>query len=244
MIKSNMKTRQNRNDSNRKETSRTDILLAGIDAFGRLGFAGATTRMIAEEAGANLGLLQYYFGGKEKLYVACAEHIVAHMEPGIIALSTVAQSTVTSDSASLEDHLESLSTLWMAACDLLLGSQGPKNWLTFVSREQLSPGPAANIFYQRIVKRLIDMFSRPIGTILDLSPKTEEVILNTLAILGPIFIFQRAPGIVLTALGWPQLDGERMKRAKKILARQSIYGLDVRTGSKPKHSSQKQATRC
>src|SRR5438105_5051392 len=57
--------------------TRAELIEAALDVFGRLGFEGATTRMIAKAAGANLAAILYHFGGKEALYLAVAEH-VAH----------------------------------------------------------------------------------------------------------------------------------------------------------------------
>jgi len=44
------------------------ILLAASEVFTEKGFAGARTRNIADEAGINLALLNYYFRSKEKLF--------------------------------------------------------------------------------------------------------------------------------------------------------------------------------
>jgi AcrR family transcriptional regulator len=55
--------------------ARERILDAALEVFGAQGFDGARTRDIAEASGANLGLLQYYFGGKEKLWRAAVDHV-------------------------------------------------------------------------------------------------------------------------------------------------------------------------
>src|SRR5690606_16653507 len=44
------------------------ILAAARNVFTRKGYAAARTRDIAEEAGINLALLNYYFRSKEKLF--------------------------------------------------------------------------------------------------------------------------------------------------------------------------------
>lgn len=48
--------------------ARERILVAALQVFAEQGFDGARTREIAERAGANLGLIAYYFDGKEKLW--------------------------------------------------------------------------------------------------------------------------------------------------------------------------------
>lgn len=59
--------------------TRERILRSALDVFGARGFDGARTRDIADAAGANLGLLQYYFGGKEKLWRAAVDHAFARL---------------------------------------------------------------------------------------------------------------------------------------------------------------------
>jgi AcrR family transcriptional regulator len=51
-------------------STRERILAAALEVFAERGFDGARTRDIAERAGANLGLLPYYFGGKLQLWRA------------------------------------------------------------------------------------------------------------------------------------------------------------------------------
>jgi len=54
--------------------TRRRILAAALEVFAERGFDGARTRDIAALAGVNLGLLQYYFGGKEKLWRAAVDY--------------------------------------------------------------------------------------------------------------------------------------------------------------------------
>jgi AcrR family transcriptional regulator len=46
-----------------------------IDVFGRLGYEGASTRILADRAGVNLSAIHYHFGGKRELYMAAAQSI-------------------------------------------------------------------------------------------------------------------------------------------------------------------------
>ena len=60
--------RPRRQLAGRDEPTRERILAAALEVFAERGFDGARTREIAERAGANLGLLAYYFDGKEPLW--------------------------------------------------------------------------------------------------------------------------------------------------------------------------------
>jgi AcrR family transcriptional regulator len=54
--------------------ARQRIFLAAVRVFAAKGYKGATVRDICREAGgANLNAINYYFGGKEKLYQAILE---------------------------------------------------------------------------------------------------------------------------------------------------------------------------
>lgn len=49
------------------------ILLSAKKLFAKQGFDGTSVRQICEEAGANVALISYYFGGKEKVFRALFE---------------------------------------------------------------------------------------------------------------------------------------------------------------------------
>ncbi len=55
------------------DSSREALLRAGKQLFARNGLDGTTVRDIASQAGVNLCLISYHFGGKEGLYRACLE---------------------------------------------------------------------------------------------------------------------------------------------------------------------------
>ncbi|PQP83754.1 TetR/AcrR family transcriptional regulator [Paenibacillus sp. PCH8] len=53
---------------------KTRILLAAKKLFARQGYDGTSVRQICDEAGANVSLVSYHFGGKEKVFEALFEH--------------------------------------------------------------------------------------------------------------------------------------------------------------------------
>ena len=66
-----------------KSTARSTAEEALLDAAERLlvevGYAGITTRRLAEEAGVNHGLVHYYFGSNENLLVRALERFTERM---------------------------------------------------------------------------------------------------------------------------------------------------------------------
>ncbi len=60
-------------------STRERILAAALEVFAERGFDGARTRDIAERAGANLGLLTYYFTDKQALWKAAVTQAFAEL---------------------------------------------------------------------------------------------------------------------------------------------------------------------
>lgn len=67
-----------------EDSTREKILETALQVFAERGFDGARTRDIADRAGANLGLLTYYFGNKEKLWRAAVTRAFAELQ-GVLA---------------------------------------------------------------------------------------------------------------------------------------------------------------
>jgi AcrR family transcriptional regulator len=56
-----------------KTDKRTDILNAAETLFAEFGFEGTSTRQIAKESGANMAMINYYFGSKEGVFLEIME---------------------------------------------------------------------------------------------------------------------------------------------------------------------------
>lgn len=85
---------------------RSDIMDAAEKVFATLGFAGATTRAIAEEAGVNLGLIHYHFNSKESLF----EQVISRRSAQVNShrRKLLAQAQAQNGGGTLEQILEAL----------------------------------------------------------------------------------------------------------------------------------------
>jgi TetR/AcrR family transcriptional regulator, regulator of cefoperazone and chloramphenicol sensitivity len=94
----------------RGEDTRARLIAAGLDVFGSHGYGGASTRMLADRAGVSLPALQYYFGGKEGAYLACAAHIAtqlqAHLGPALDRIERVMRRVVQTVGALVARSIE------------------------------------------------------------------------------------------------------------------------------------------
>src|SRR5882672_11857342 len=67
--------------------ARERILAAALEVFAEHGFDGARTREIAARADANLGLIKYYFDGKEQLWKAAVGRAFAELQADFAEVS-------------------------------------------------------------------------------------------------------------------------------------------------------------
>jgi AcrR family transcriptional regulator len=56
-----------------KTDKKTDILKAAEILFSEFGYEGTSTRQIAKEAGANMAMINYYFGSKDGVFIEIME---------------------------------------------------------------------------------------------------------------------------------------------------------------------------
>jgi len=85
--------------------ARERILAAALEIFGERGFDGARTRDIAERAGVNLGLLSYYFAGKQPLWQAAVSRAFEELAAEIALVTAQARSEAAEDERAQLERL-------------------------------------------------------------------------------------------------------------------------------------------
>jgi AcrR family transcriptional regulator len=185
--------------------------------FGEYGFHGASTRMLAERAGANLAAIPYYFGGKEGLYRAAAEFIVEfsrrELQPVIDRAERMAAERKRSRpaaSALLEELLERFSSL-------VIGSPEVDSWAIFIMREQLHPGAAFEILYEGMMKRLLGSASQLLAILLRMRSDDPRLIITTQTVFGQAMMFRSGRAAALRQLGWKEITDDRLKLIQSVV---------------------------
>lgn len=83
-------TRPRRTQAERRAHTRTALLDATIGLLAESGYAGVTTRAVANRAGVTPGALQHHFDGKAQLVAAAAEHLNLELTRELIARTPTA----------------------------------------------------------------------------------------------------------------------------------------------------------
>ena len=130
------------------DDTRARLIAEGLRIFGERGYAAATTRELTSAAGAPLPSLSYYFGGKEGLYLACAEAIVERYEQASGDAATAARAELTGPLTpeAAGNHLTAI----FHALARMLTSPGADQGMNFGREVQNSTGPAFELLYERL----------------------------------------------------------------------------------------------
>jgi len=199
----------------RGEEVRLKLLKAAIDVFGRHGFDGASTRMLTRAAGVNLQAIPYYFGGKEGLYLAVADHIAELIAGRVGPLAArIAARSATSPAEARAALIELGET--MAG---VLVSEDAAHWARFIVAEQMEPTEAFERMFGRIMAPLLATARGLIGVMLHADPESEEVRLRAVALFGQVLVFRVARAAVLRALQWKDIGAREFDAIRGVVRR-------------------------
>ena len=191
------------------EETRQRVLGVALTAFGDAGFAAMTTRRIAELAGVSLPVLQYYFGGKEGLYRACAEAIVERYRNHTAGAAEHAADAMRTD-CSAEEARKELKSVIGALAGFLVGSKEAQRWAQFVARELRDPGPAFEILFGRLWRPGVEITARLVARILGRPAEDRAARVQALLLISSLLAFQSGRSISMRTMQWSEIGGEEL----------------------------------
>ncbi len=198
--------------------ARERLIAAGLTVFGKYGFHAATTRRIADRAGVNLAAIPYYFGTKEKLYLAVAEHIAAkahhYMEPILAAAWRAA------DDPALPPERQQAALLLILDrfATFLLSPRTSEDIGRFVLKEQLAPTAAFDILFENAMKHLQEAIAALLGRLLARPPESPEIRLRANMFLGQVVTFRATHALTLRSLGHEAYDESDRELIRALIA--------------------------
>ena len=199
-------------------STKARILSAAEAVFAARGFDGASTREIAAKAGVNIAGIAYHFGGKDRLYLACAEHIARTVAAGVTQrLAIDRQSEPKAANAELKRTLSGIA-------EFMLATPEAADFARFILREQTDPSPAFDILYGALMeplhKRLCLLWAEATGT----EAETERTKLKVFALISQVFFFRLARAGALRRLSWTDIGADEIS-AIITLATESVDAL-------------------
>lgn len=192
--------------------SSDSILDVAIRQFGDHGFDGASTRAIASAAGTVMSSITYHFGGKEGLYLACADHIASLVGE---RLAPALRSIGPADRFDQAGAVDATASVIVAMVRLMLTDES-RDWAQFIIREQQAPGPAFDRIYSGMMQNVIGSLMRLIQIA---RPDTGDDAARalTITLVGQALILRSAHATVLRLF-----RTDRLNEAQQTLMIQTI----------------------
>jgi AcrR family transcriptional regulator len=197
--------------------SRERILEAAGEVFAECGFRGATVRRICERARVNIAAINYYFGGKEKLYSEVLRYwseYALKKYPLLLGLG---------EEAPAEEKLKA----FVRSLLFRLLDKGKPAWFgKLMAREMTEPTPA----FERLVKEVVRPRDRILASIVQKkigSPADEERIrLCCASIIGQCLYYYNARAIIAKLYRVDVSKADEIERMADHIVRFSLRGLD------------------
>lgn len=197
--------------------AREKMLQAALVVFGQHGFDGATTRMLANEAGMNLGAIPYYFGSKEDLYAQAADYLAGFIEvrQAERLAHLQAQAQHVTDKAALCDLVVNFL---VEQARTVLNENIPTSWMHFFLRAQSERDQAFACLNQRVIEPSQSILTPLVGRII--GRPGDDPVTAAVAFLGihqTLFI-RLADSMLMQRMGWDQITPQRVQTLLDVVA--------------------------
>lgn len=208
--------------------ARERMLHAALDQFGRHGFDGTTTRMIAATAGMNLGAITYYFGTKEELYVEAAGFLAdaiqaRQREPLLLLqaqrpLTPSAQPTEDTSPIARDALIDQVVAFLCQQARVLLADDFPAEWVHFFLRVQAEEGPAFDRLLAQVVAPMQDAVEGMVARICGREATDALPRAITFLAAHQVMSLRLSDALLMRRLGWDRLTPERIDQLLDIIA--------------------------
>jgi TetR/AcrR family transcriptional regulator, regulator of cefoperazone and chloramphenicol sensitivity len=204
----------------RGDATRSVLIAAAIETFGRDGFDAASTRAIANAAGVNQALIGYHFGGKSGLYRAALEHIAETLGQRVGPLLSAVEAQLgepienkavagAGDSRAADRWLAQLHRLTDAFA-VVLTSDESGDWARLILREQQDPSEGFDVLYEGVMQRVLGIISRLVERIGGVEAQSGRAALIAVTIMGQVLVFRAARAAVMRHMGWRELGADEI----------------------------------
>lgn len=201
-------------DLGRGAQARLSLVRAAVEVFGESGLEAATTREIAQRAQQNIAAIAYYFGGKEGLYLAVAEHIVEVIVARIGPAMSEAEALLRQERRPAERCLAlvlRLLELSISTNQTMIPATG------IIVREQIHPTRAFSVLYDGCLERLQRLGAELIRAYVEPEAPLDEYVVRFHAMLGEALAFRFARETILRRAGWKDVGGEEESRIRSVV---------------------------
>ena len=206
--------------------TRQRIIAIAIDIFGRQGFAGTSTRDIAEMADIKTPAIQYYFGSKLGLYDACIDQLTATVAQRI-APELQRCRTVIAAGAPLERIVAALCQVQDCLIDSFFdGDEGHAIQRLLAWEDVDSTLNASDaLMKERVCRPIFETYRAAVECVLPTPALPSEAELQAMALMGISMMFHANHKQVLDLIRQPRFDEDVLGTLRKVARQQLAFVL-------------------
>lgn len=200
------------------------MLRAAVEQFGRHGFDGTTTRMIAQAAGMNLGAIPYYFGSKDDLYIEAAGFLADAIQ--VRQLGTLQNrrdmhhhvADTLSGPVGTDQSIEQVVGFLCGQARVLLADDFPAEWVQFFLRLQAEEGPAFERLFSQVVAPMQDAVECLVARICRRDKADTLPRFITFLAAHQVMSLRLSDTLLLRRLGWDRFTPDRIEQLIELIA--------------------------
>jgi len=205
----------------RGEETRKRIIQAAVELFGNAGFDRVSTREIASRARVRAPVLQYYFNGKEGLYLACIEQMRADADMLLQPVIDTVRKKLSARHISRNSLIACVCYIYaQAAGFLLLHSEHPARTRLAaldILWGDIDSGAVREVPEGSLRHQFRELLCELVGRIIGKSPEDEQTRLRVMTFGSQIAIFHHARQQSLADIGWTQVSERELKLLQSII---------------------------
>ncbi|MDF3200706.1 CerR family C-terminal domain-containing protein [Pseudomonas sp. 1912-s] len=212
----------------RGEETRARIVEAAVGVFGERGYDGASTRDIANAAGVNAPAIQYYFDGKEGVYLACVEHLITLLWRKMAPTVEAAESALAGEGANDQALIEASLGILGAVVSTIQDSPQTTAWRAFLDRHQagLCPESATMAFEERFKARIANVIRLLIARLSGFAVEDDRTVIHSMALFTQGLAFRVQKPKLLSALNWTEVNQKEMELVRDVVLTQARFTLE------------------
>jgi AcrR family transcriptional regulator len=204
----------------RGEETRTALASAALRLFGDKGFKATSTREIAAEAGVNIAMIAYHFGGKDGLRTACADLVGERMRQLFAAAGPKPVETEAQARAAI-------AALARALIRGIVADEAARPMARFLLRELSEPSPAFGRIFETTLAPLhahaCTLWAQAVGA----EAESVATRLSVFTLLAQIVYFRIVRAPVLMRMGWREIGVEEAAAIESVV----IANVDAAIGA-------------
>jgi len=155
------------------------IIEVATKLFAKDGFDGASTREICKQAGVNISLISYYFGGKKELYEKIVSGMVTNIISHMKSNMGFHEIPVDFNQFSNQEKKEYLFKALSFIVDYFYSDKISDDAIMIFYREQITQNVTLNAMGYNVFRKLL-------ASILNKDENDKEVIFRCITIIGQI----------------------------------------------------------